>query len=627
MSIKNEAIYAALPSTTRGQPTQLSADSKGERIAYAANKSIFLRSIDHPSISTQYNAHTTSTTVARISPSGFYVASGDAAGTVRVWDSKAPVGETPVTKGEYFIISGRINDIAWDGDSQRIIAVGDGKQRYGHCVTADSGNSVGEISGHSAQVNSVSIRQQRPLRAATVGDDKSLVFYHGAPFKFNTSIRDKHSNFVYGVAFSPDGENLVSVGGDKKIWLYDGKTGEVKGSIGDDGHKGSIFGVSWASDSRKFVTASADRTIKIWDVEANKAIQTWSLGDEGPVSIPDQQVGVVWPAGRADGTIISLSLSGNLNYLSEGNAKPTKTITGLQKSITATSIDNLSASPPALYTGSYDGRLCAWDTSTGVASPISGPSHTNYISGISSSPSTSHPRIYSTSWDDTIRTVDTNTATYIGESIKLSAQPTSLTTTTDGITLVASNQTPTVSLFSASGSPLSETLTLPSPVTSLSSANSTVAIGCSNSSLHLYTLSASSPPHKLATHDRVSPSPLTALAFSPSGTHLAAGDSTGKISAFTISSSSSSIELLTNRWTGHTGRVTCLAWNKEGTHTVSGSLDTNLHVWSVVDPGRRVKVANAHKEGVNGVVWLEGAKVLSAGADASVKVWGVELGK
>ena len=33
-----EAIWAALPNTTRGQPTVLSTDPKGERIAYAVRK-------------------------------------------------------------------------------------------------------------------------------------------------------------------------------------------------------------------------------------------------------------------------------------------------------------------------------------------------------------------------------------------------------------------------------------------------------------------------------------------------------------------------------------------------------------------------------------------------------------
>jgi hypothetical protein len=35
MSIELETILAANPATTRGQPTVLSSDAKGERIAYA----------------------------------------------------------------------------------------------------------------------------------------------------------------------------------------------------------------------------------------------------------------------------------------------------------------------------------------------------------------------------------------------------------------------------------------------------------------------------------------------------------------------------------------------------------------------------------------------------------------
>ena len=88
--------------------------------------------------------------------------------------------------GEYHIISGRINDIAWDGESQRIIAVGDGRERFGHCITADSGNSVGEVSGHSKVINAVAMRAMRPFRAATVSDDMAMCFLHGAPFKFNS---------------------------------------------------------------------------------------------------------------------------------------------------------------------------------------------------------------------------------------------------------------------------------------------------------------------------------------------------------------------------------------------------------------------------------------------------------
>jgi hypothetical protein len=300
--------------------------------------------------------------------------------------------------------------IAWDGDSQRIIAVGDGRERFGHCITADSGNSVGEISGHSSIINSVSIRQQRPLRAATGADDSSLVFLHGAPFKFATKLGGLHKGFVWAVGFSPDGSQLVSVGADRRIQLYDGKTGEPTQQIGEGEHKGSIFGVSWAKDSKRFVTASADQTVKLWDVEVGKAVQTWRFGD-GNISVPDHQVGVVWPAGRSDGMVISLNLAGDLNYLMEGSQTPTKIVQGHNKSITALGSGG-EGKFQTFWTGSFDGKVCSWDVSSGIGSTIEGESHSNQVTAFQTTPD----RAYSVGWDDTLRIADASGKTFLGET-------------------------------------------------------------------------------------------------------------------------------------------------------------------------------------------------------------------
>lgn len=620
----SDRIFAALPNTTRGQPTPLSADSKGERIAYASNKSIFLRSIDDPAVSTQYTQHTTQTTVARFAPSGFYCASGDVSGTVRVWDC-SPNG-SGATKGEYSIINGRINDIAWDGDSQRIIAVGDGKQRYGHCVTADSGNTVGEISGHSAQVNAVSIRQQRPLRAATAGDDKNLVFYHGAPFKFNgIPGRGNHTNYIYGVGFSPDGNHLVSVGGDKKIYLYDGKTGEVKNEIIDsaDGHAGSIFGVSWSHFSRSFVTCSGDRTVKVWDIEAGKVTHTWTFGDT--VDVQDQQLGVVWPS-RSDGTIISLSLNGNLNYLNTNSSKPAKIISGHSKNITALAVSSAD-SEPTLWTGDYEGRLCAWDTAKGTAETVEGERHTNIISGLTATPKATNAQIYSVGWDDKIRTVDAGAHTFHGKPTSLASQPKAITCTSDSLVVVAQDESVIVY---RDGEEDGE-LPLKSSPTSLAANGTTVAIGASDSSLRLFTVKAGSAPRQAGIVEKVSVAAITSLAFSEDGALLAAGTAAGKIFVYKLTSGLTglvtgnySIELATDRWSAHTAKITSIAFNPEGTHAVSGSLDTNIHLWSLADPGKRIKAIGAHKEGVNGVAWLKDG-VFSTGVDATVKKWKVTI--
>lgn len=528
-------------------------------------------------------------------------------GSIKIWDC---VGEGS-TKGEYHIIGGRINDLAWDGDSARIIAVGNGKERFGHCITADSGNSVGEISGHSSQINCVSIRQQRPLRAATGSDDASIVFYHGAPFKFNTSLR-KHNRFIYGVAFSPDGATLVSVGADRKIWLYDGKTGEAKGQIGENEHQGSIFSVSWAKDSKRFVTSSADQTVKVWDVEAGQPVQSWRMGEAGATNILNHQVGVVWPTGRSDGLIISLGLGGDLNYLSEGTPSPQRVVQGHQKNITTVAIAQ-SSTDQTLFTGSSDGRICAWSFSRGVGEILGGEGHTNYVSGIATS---RDGRIFSVGWDDTLRSIDISTRRFIDAPNKTNGQPNGIAAS-NGSAITTTHTSISISLSTPERQTERSLSTNFSP--SVIAANDAlIAVGGDDHVLHIYTASL--------TVEKSLPDPsslITAVAFSPSGALLAVGFSSGKITVFDTASWTPSI----TRWSSHTARVTSIAWNAAGTHAVSGALDTNIFVWSVAKPGRRVSVGNAHKDGVNGVVWVGNERVVSVGGDAAVKVWGVEVGE
>ncbi|KAI0999295.1 putative WD repeat-containing protein [Podosphaera aphanis] len=608
MSIRINQIIAASPKTDRGRPTQLSADPKGEQLAYASGKSIFLRSIDNPSQSKQYTSHISQTTVARFSPSGYFVASGDVTGTVKVWDAVEAIN----TKGEYQIISGRINDIAWDGDSQRLIAVGDGRERFGHCITADSGNSVGEISGHASIINTVSIRQQRPLRAATGADDYSIVFLHGAPFKFANKLGELHKGYIYGVGFSPDGSKLVSVGADRKIQLYDGKTGAPEIQIGKDEHQGSIFGVSWASDSKRFVTASADQTVKLWDLETSKVVQTWNFQNKSDIKFQDQQVGIVWPAARSDGMIISLNLAGDLNYLVEGNQNPVRVIQGHNKSITAMG-STQDTNPQTFWTGSFDGRVCSWDACLGLGTAVKGKSHENQVTAFE----TSSGMAYSVGWDDKLRIADITSQTYLEESLQLPAQPKGIAIA-DGRIYVATASS--VEVFSIESKKNMNSFKIKEfTPTSIAASNSLVAIGNEANVVYIYTVDSKSQLHSLQ-ELKSSTAQITALSFSPDGTYLAAGNSSGKIFVY----ETNTWGIKTDRWSAHTARITSIAWNAEGTCAVTGGLDTNIFVWSLKSPGKRVKAPNAHKDGVYGISWVDGdQKIVSAGGDAALKFWDV----
>jgi WD40 repeat protein len=430
---------------------------------------------------------------------------------------------------------------------------------------------------------------------------------HGAPFKFETKHSNLHKGYIYGVAFSPDGNHLVSVGADRRIQLYHGKTGEPTVDIGEGEHKGSIFAVSWARDSKRFVTASADQTVKIWDAETLKAVQTWRFGGDN-VSVPDHQVGVTWPAGRSDGMIVSLNLHGDLNYLVEGTQKPTRVVQGHTKSITA-----LGSSDDAktFFTGSYDGRVCSWDVATGIGSVVEGSSHSNQVTGFVPTPN----RVHSVAWDDTLRLADVSANSFIGEAAKLSAQPQGVATS-EGRVFVATNTG--VDVF-AKDSLVGNVPIKGSTPSAIAASRSLLAVGDAEHIVHIFTVDSGnelSPKEKLTK----SLAYISALAFSPDGSLLAVGNSQGRIVVY----DTSSWEIKTDRWSAHTARVTSIAWNVEGTHAVSGSWDTNIFVWSLKSPGKRVKAANAHKDGVSGVGWADGGKkVISSGGDAAVKIWDV----
>ena len=411
-----------------------------------------------------------------------------------------------------------------------------------------------------------------------------------------------------GVAFSPNGDHLVSVGADRRIQIYNGKTGEPTADVSEGAHRGSIFAVSWARDSKRFVTASADQTVKIWDAETLKAVQTWRFGEEGNVSVPDHQVGVTWPAGRNDGMIVSLNLDGDLSYLMEGSQKPSRVVQGHNKSITA-----LGSSDDAktFFTGSFDGRVCSWDVATGIGSVVEGSSHSNQVTGFVSTPN----RVHSVAWDDTLRLADVSANSYIGEASKLSAQPQGLAAS-DGRIFVATNSG--VDIFAKDilvGSvPMKD-----STPSAVASSGSLVAVGDAEHVVHIFTVDSS---NKLSPKETLSKSLsyISALSFSPDGSFLAVGNSQGKIVVY----DTSSWDIKTDRWSAHTARVSSIAWNLEGTHAVSGAWDTHVYVWSLSSPGRRVKAANAHKDGVSGVSWTDdGKKVISSGSDAAVKIWDV----
>lgn len=612
MSIEPIELYPPQPVTVRAQSTKIAYDAIYGRIAYAMGRSIFVRPIDADNAKApafQFTKHTSPTTVAAFSPSGMYIASGDESGQVKIWDTsiigdKNPLAEQPYIKSEFQILSGPIKSISWDADNSRIIAVGEGKEKFGHCFSWDSGNSIGEIQGHSDVINDVDIKGQRPYRPATVGNDKALVFYTGPPFKFDKSIRDYHTNVIRGVKFSPDGKYLISVGSDRLIVIYDGKTGEYIQKI-ENAHEGGIFGVSWFKDSSKFATCSADNKVKVWSADTFEAVETLSIGEK--VTVANQLVSVV----VTDKSIISLSVNGNLNYYQDGKVT---TIEGHQSSITASlKLDGI------VITGGSNGKLFKWEIVNDKLSPIAKPigdettSHGNYVVDIISA----GKYIVTIGWDDKLKVWDEDSK-FITE-VKLDSQPKKLLYNNSNVTVLFEDSIVNYSVGSSIEKVKDSKLSASSSDVDYIS-EKLLTTNLTENKIDTLEKDLS----KITSNFTAIRGTPSIIRVSPNDEYVALGDSTGK---YIIYNADSSVK--TTRWSYQTSKILDAKWSSDSNFLLTGGLDSGIFIYSISKIAKVLKLPLAHQTGISRVEWLSyedlKATILTTGLDGSIKLWKVDL--
>lgn len=590
--------FASLPRTERGQPIVLGVDPKGENILYCHGNSVVVRSVDSPQYSDIYTQHSCQVNVAKYSPSRFYIASADKSGKVRIWDT---VNQEHILKNEFQPISGPIKDLAWSSDNQRIVVVGEGREKFGHVFLADTGTSNGDITGQTRPINTVDFKPSRPFRIVTGSEDNTAAVYEGPPFKFKGTKTD-HSRYCQVVRYSPDGNYWASGGFDGKIFLYDGKDSEAKGEL--IGHTGGVYGLAWDGASKKLLSASGDKTCKVWDVSNMVCLATFKMGE----GVEDQQVGCLWSGPH----IVSVSLSGFLNYLDLDNpAKVKQVVKGHNKPITALC---LGANRKIFYTGSSDGNIISWDSESGKNERISGPGHgvqvTSILQGCGSS-------LYTVGYDDTLRQFDSATGQYSGAAVSLSAQPRDMDHAGEVTYLVTMK-----SLVTLKGGSVEQeqSVEFEPSCCSYSAKHQHLAVGEAGGNLvRIY----SSQGGGL---DLVSEITLTGaamdLAYSPDQKYLVSADSNRKVTLLVAGGGYEKANA--KEWGFHTAKVNCVSWAPNSLYVASGGLDTGVIIWSVEAPEKHCLIRNAHEQSqITNVAWLDNSSLVSTGQDANIKVWNI----
>jgi WD40 repeat protein len=205
-----------------------------------------------------------------------------------------------------------------------------------------------------------------------------------------------HADRVRTVAFSPDGQSIVSASDDCTIRAWDAITGALKRIF--SGHTQWVSSAVFSPDSQRIISASNDDFIRTWDIPTGDHHQTFlemsSVDDSFTSFSPDYRRLAISPGGRYDVCVVDSGISaiGQPTLSSQRQRSP---------------ITRLIFSPDGRFivSGSEDGIVQLWDAGSGTLEKVlSG--HSNPITMLSLS---YQKRIVSGSSDGTMRVWDATT--------------------------------------------------------------------------------------------------------------------------------------------------------------------------------------------------------------------------
>ncbi|KAL7715308.1 WD repeat protein [Entamoeba marina] len=580
------------PATNRGSPSHLGyfGNTKGSHMVYPCGNTIVIRNMEDPLDTDIYYEHTCQTTCAKYSYSGYYICSGDVQGNVRIWDTTQK--EHPL-KLTIKALSGAVHDISWTGDSQRIAVVGEGREKLGVVFLWDAGSSVGEITGQTKTLLSCDLKNNRPFRLITAGEDAYSCWFEGPPFKFKKSIKDIHNRFINCCRFSPDGVYCACCGSDKIVSVLDGKTGELKYTKTE--HKAGVYSITWSPDSKTFITSSADKTCKLWNAEDGSILQTYNLGS----TTDDQQLGSVWTSKGP----ITLSLGNEMNILNV-DGSIVETIQGHVKPVCA--LQNFGE---YLFSASNEGRVFRWEKATGKNCKINGKGHATRINQLLN---IDQKYIATLGADDCVKFIDLEKLEYV-ESVATESPANYGVSLGNNTIVVCTNKAIKV----ISNFKVVQTIDIANGVScvAVSADKNRLLAGVQETDIiQEYTVTGSKLTYVKDITDGVSGT-TNVIVFSDDGKYLITADA----SRYITLRNAEDYSILHNRWVPHNSRVNKAAFNADSTLIATAGADSYSYILNV-ETKAVTPLGRLHPTGVNDVFFNDDGSVYTCGADCAIKV-------
>jgi WD40 repeat protein len=533
------------------------------------------------------------------SPDGKRIVSGSEDKTNKIWDA-ATGAELMTLRGH----SDKVWSVAFSPDGKRIVS--GSRDKTVKVWDATNGDELMTIRGHQRMIGPVSFSPdgRRIVSGSmdwTIKEPwvQTIKVWDAATGAEVMTLRGRHTDIILSIAFSPDGERIVSGSFDETVKVWDAATGAEIMTL--HGHRLAVADVAFSPDGKRIASGSNDGTIKVWDVSTGTELMTlvghenevWSVAfsPDGMhiISGSRDKTVKVWDAAiRAEavtlsghrGGFFSIAFSPDGKRLVSGSndnmIKVWDSATGAEL-MTLRGHDNwvgdASFSPDGkrIVSGSRDKTVKVWDAANGVEL-MTLRGHDNWVRGASFSPD--GRRIVSGSLDGTVKVWDAATGEELMTLAAHNHKPCSVLFSPDGKQIVSGGWFGRIKVWDAATG--AELMTLPGhkgliPSMAFSPDGKRIV----SSSLEDHTIKvwdAGGGAEVLTLHGD---GPALGVALSPDGKRIISGSLAG---TFKVWDSATGAELMT-LIVGHESDVCNVAFSPDGKTIAADGFDNSITLW------------------------------------------------
>jgi WD40 repeat protein/serine/threonine protein kinase/Flp pilus assembly protein TadD len=416
-----------------------------------------------------------------------------------------------------------------------------------------------------------------------------------------------HRNQVWGVAYSPSGQYLVTGSHDRTLKLWDARTGAEIRTF--HGHTDKVNGVAFSPDGKRIASASFDGTVRLWDPATGTLVQT--LRAYSPV--------VISVAFSPDGKRV-VGAGRTVTVWDTATGRELLTLAGYRSA----SFVAISPDGSRMATAGYDGTADLWDINTGR--------QTMHLAGngkrlrcVAFSPD--GKRLASAGDEGAVRLWDISAQNGTGKLLSLMLGHRDwvwgVAFSPDGRRLVSSSDDETVKVWdTARGREIvtfrGHTLGIATVVFSPSGWR--IASASDDQTVKIWDARADQESLVVGEHSR----PVRSIAFSRDGRRLASGSDDRTVKVWDPISGEERATLY-----GHTGPVFAVAFGRENTLVSAGGYNDEpgeIKVWDISTG--QAQTLRGHRGTIYSLaVSPDGRLLVTGGFDRTVKFWDLATGQ